>query len=110
MITKLEIVAEEQRPKLTTKNTYRFGGTNQYSARHPNALANESGADDPANIKGKGIEGAIGADGAGGHYDIYGNGLDSASGRIGNLVKNQFTKDQPYPYMGGIQVGSNISF
>lgn len=109
MKTKLEIIAEQQRPIITIKNTYRFDGTNQYSARHPNALANVNGADDPSNIKGKGIEGAIGTDGAGGHYDIYGNGLDMASGRIGNLVKNQFTRDQPYPYMG-IEVGSNISF
>lgn len=109
MKTKLEEIAEQQRPIITIKNVYRFDGTNQYSARHPNALAPIHGSDDPSNIKGKGIEGPIGADGAGGAYDIYGNGVDMASGRIGNLVKNQFNKENPYPYMG-IEVGSNISF
>lgn len=98
MKSKLAEIADTQRAQLEIKSLYRFNGTNQYSARHPNALANESGADDPGNIKGKGIEGSIGADGAGGHYDIYGNGLDSASGRIANLTKNMFTRDQPYPY------------
>lgn len=109
MKTKLELIAEQHRPTITVKNTYRYDGTNQYSARHPNALASIHGSDDPSNIKGKGIDGAIGSDGAGGAYDIYGNGLDMASGRIGNLVKNQYTKDQPYPYMS-VEVGSNISF
>ena len=98
MKSKLSEIADVARKDLEVKSTYKFDGTNQYSARHPNALAEVGSIDDPANIKGKGIEGAIGADGAGGHYDIYGNGLDSASGRIGNLTKNQYTKDQPYPY------------
>jgi hypothetical protein len=100
MKSNLAKIADVQRKDLEVKSTYRFTGSNQYSSRHPNALANESGADDPSNIKGKGIEGAIGTDGAGGAYDIYGNGLDVASGRIGNLTKNKFTRDQPYPYTG----------
>lgn len=98
MKSKLSQIADVARKDLEVKSIYQFNGNNGYSARHPNALALVSSPDDPGNIKGKGIEGSIGADGAGGHYDIYGNGLDMASGRIGNLVKNQFTKDQPYPY------------
>lgn len=98
MKSKLAQIADVARKDLEVKSLYQFNGNNSYSARHPNALANQSAPDDPTNIKGKGIEGPVGADGAGGHYDIYGNGLDMASGRIGNLVKNQYTRDQPYPY------------
>jgi hypothetical protein len=98
MKSRLSEVADVARKELEVKSIYQFNGQNGYSARHPNALAEIGSPDDPANIKGKGIEGEIGADGAGGHYDIYGNGLDSASGRVGNLVKNKFTRDQPYPY------------
>lgn len=98
MKSKLAEIADVARKELEVKSLYQFNGSNNYSATHPNARADQSGADDPSNIKGKGIDGAVGADGAGGKYDIYGNGLDMASGRIGNLVKNKFTKDQPYPY------------
>lgn len=98
MKSNLSKIADVARKDLEVKSIYQFNGNNSYSARHPNALAKVSSPDDPANIKGKGIEGPIGADGAGGHYDIYGNGLDMASGRIGNMVKNKYTLSQPYPY------------
>lgn len=98
MKSKLELIAEEQFKQQIIKNVYRADGTNQYSSRHPNALASVHGSDDPQNIKGKGTETGNPYEDAGGSIDVYGNGLDSGSGRIGNLVKNAYTKENPYPY------------
>ncbi len=98
MKSKLTEIAEEQRTKLVVKNIYREDGAAQYSDRHPNALADEHGSDDPSNIKGKGTNTGNPYESGGGYLDIYGNGVDMASGRIGNLVKNKYRSDNPYPY------------
>jgi hypothetical protein len=96
--SKLALIGEEERNKLQIKNIYRMEGTNQYSDRHPNALATENGSDDPQNIKGKGTDQGNPYESGGGHMDIYGNGIDMASGRKGNLVKNHYSPENPYPF------------
>lgn len=98
MKSKLSQIADDQRVQLMVKNTYKDGTGTQYSDRHPNALADEHGSDDPANIKGKGTNQGDPYSSGGGSLDIYGNGIDMASGRIGNLVKNHYSPDTPYPF------------
>lgn len=99
MKTKLTEISDEIRPTQLVKNIYRGGdGSNQYSDRHPNALADVHGADDPQNNKGKGVTQGDPYAGGGGNADIHGNGIDMASGRNGNLVKNHYSPSNPYPY------------
>lgn len=98
----LDDYAKEQRDLLLPKNVYNStGDAKKYSSVHPNALAHDSGSDDPRDIKGKGTGNYLDTNpdnerGAGGHYDIFGSDFDISSGRIKNLKFNKYNYDNQY--------------
>ena len=86
-------MAELERNKLISRNLYngQNGGAQTYSANHPNAVSDG----DP---KGKGNAQYLNvydSDNTGGSLDILGNG-EPGSGRIGNLTKNTYSRDNEY--------------
>ena len=94
MGNKLEEIAIEARKQLLTKNTFNDDAkSNNYSATHTNALSDEA---TPANGKGTGI--SFDTANGGSHHDIYGVAHAAGSGRLGNVIKNQYAQDKPYEH------------
>jgi len=90
--TKLEEIAIEARKTLITKNVFNDSALqNNYSATHTNAISDEI---TPANGKGTGI--SFGTSDGGSQDDIHGVSSAAGSGRLGNLVKNQYNAENGY--------------
>jgi len=90
--TKLEEIAIEARKTLITKNTFNDSSLqNNYSATHTNAKSDEI---TPANGKGTGT--AFDTSAGGSQDDIYGVSSAAGSGRLGNVVKNQYNAENGY--------------
>lgn len=91
---KLEEAAIAARDALVTKNTYKGDESgNEYSATHSRAL---SDAKTPVNGKGTGV--FLDTYNGGGSLDINGNPAAAGSGRIQNIVKNEYNKDKEYTH------------
>lgn len=88
----LEQAAIQQRKQLLTNNYYNnFDINNNYSPTHTRAKS-----DDQTPIHGKGTGVPFDSENGGGYWDIYGHPNFAGSGRIGNLVTNDFNPDNPY--------------
>jgi hypothetical protein len=88
----LEEAAIAARQQLLTNNTFNnFDINNNYSSMHTNAKS-----DDVTPVHGKGTGVPFDSANGGGYHDIYGHPNYAGSGRIGNLVINDFNNDNPY--------------
>jgi hypothetical protein len=88
----LEKAAIAARQQLLTNNNYNnFDINNNYSATHTRALS-----DDQTPNYGKGTGVPFDSANGGSDIDINGNPNIAHSGRIGNVVLNQFNSDNEY--------------
>ncbi len=89
---KLEEAAILQRSKLIPRNAYNSSDTSQnYNVGHANALAD-------GDLKGKGTGIHLDTYNGGGDFDINGNPNVVGSGRIQNLVINQYNEANGYDH------------
>lgn len=92
--SRLEQIAIAQRNTLIPFNTYNNANNgNNYSAGHTRAKSDET---TPVQGKGTGIY--MDSQNGGGSIDVYGNGIATGSGRIGNLLFNQFNQNNGYSH------------
>lgn len=92
MATKLEEIAIEARKTLITKNTFNDSSLEQnYSATHTNAMSDEQ---TPKHGKGTGT--AFDTANGGSSDDINGVAGAAGSGRVANVLKNQYSDGNGY--------------
>ena len=92
MATKLEQIGIEARKSLITKNTFNDEALpNNYSATHTNAKS-----DDITPVHGKGTGQSFDTANGGSSQDIHGTPNAVGSGRIANVLKNQYNADNDY--------------
>jgi hypothetical protein len=99
MATKLEEIAIEARKMLVTNNTFNDEALpNNYSATHTHAMS-----DDQTPVHGKGTGQSFDTNNGGSSQDIHGTPNATGSGRIANVLKNQYNADNDYktPDMSG---------
>jgi hypothetical protein len=99
MASKLEEIAIAQRKSLLTNNTFNDESLpNNYSATHSHALSDETS---PVHGKGTGV--AFDTANGGSSQDIHGTPNATGSGRIANVLKNEYNADNGYktPDMSG---------
>jgi hypothetical protein len=90
--TKLEEIAIEARKSLVTKNTFNdYDNSNNYSATHTNAKSDEI---TPKNGKGTGV--SFDTANGGSSDDINGVANAVGSGRIANVLKNEYNDGNDY--------------
>ena len=97
--TKLEEIGIEARKSLVTKNTFNgFDVNNNYTATHTNAMSDEV---TPKHGKGTGV--SFDTANGGSSDDINGVANAAGSGRIANVLKNEYNDDNGYqtPDMSG---------
>jgi len=91
---KLEEAAIAARDALVTKNTYKGDDdSNNYTATHTRALA-----DTKTPVHGKGTGVFLDTNNGGGSIDINGAQDAVGSGRIQNIAKNEYNKDNEYTH------------
>jgi len=92
MQSKLEQIAIAQRGVLIPFNNYNStADANNYSSTHTRALSDN---ETPVNGKGTGV--FLDTENGGGSLDIYGIPNAMGSGRVGNVVFNQYNKNERY--------------
>ena len=106
--TRLEEIAEQARQQLLLRNVYQNSVGRIYNENHPNALQTPGGSDDRLNIKGKGTAGYLDTENGGGYYDIYGRPDVDGSGRNNLLLKNIYSKENPYDCFPNIPFSFNM--
>jgi len=93
-MTKLEEIAIEARKTLITNNTFNDEATpNNYSATHTNALSDEQ---TPKHGKGTGV--SFDTSNGGSSDDINGVANAAGSGRIANILANEYNDDNKYTH------------
>ena len=89
MASKLEELGDIFRKENIIKNTYQNAEGNAYGQKHSNALSD-------GDNKGKGTGIFLDTYNGGGADDIIGASNEPGSGRINNLIKNQYSESKPY--------------
>jgi len=90
--SKLEEIAIEARKSLITKNTFNdFETNNNYTATHTNAKSDET---TPKHGKGTGV--SFDTANGGSSDDIHGVANASGSGRIANILTNEYNGENSY--------------
>lgn len=90
--TKLEEIGIEARKSLITKNTFNDTDTNNnYSVTHTNAKSDEQ---TPKHGKGTGV--SFDTSNGGSSDDINGVANATGSGRIANVLKNEYNNENGY--------------
>ena len=93
-VSKLEEVAIAARKQLLTNNTFNdFDNNNNYSATHTNAKADET---TPVHGKGTGVY--LDTANGGSSHDINGVASAAGSGRIQNILVNQYSEGKEYEH------------
>jgi len=89
---KLEEAAIAARLSLLTKNQYNDADVNHhYSPTHKNAISD-------GDVHGKGTGGSFDTANGGSSQDIHGVANAAGSGRIKNLLFNEFNPENPYTH------------
>jgi len=92
MATKLEEIAIAQRKTLVTNNVFNDEAlANNYSATHSHAKSDEQ---TPVHGKGTGV--SFDTANGGSSQDVHGTPNATGSGRIANVLKNQYNADNDY--------------
>ena len=91
MASKLEELGNQYRKDNIIKNTYQNSEGNEYNAKHKNALSD-------GDNKGKGTGVFLDTYNGGGVEDELGASNEPGSGRVGNIVKNQYSSEKPYSH------------